>query len=36
MILGMRWAWISDPPAAGWENFDVFSINCYAVDPPPP
>lgn len=34
MILGMRWAWISDPDlAAGWENFDVFSINCYAVDP---
>lgn len=34
MILGMRWAWISDPAlAAGWENFDVFSINCYAVDP---
>lgn len=36
MILGMRWAWISDPAlAAGWENFDVFSINCYAVDPTP-
>ena len=34
MILGMRWAWISDPAlAAGWEHFDVFSINCYAVDP---
>lgn len=34
MILGMRWAWISDPDlATGWENFDVFSINCYAVDP---
>lgn len=34
MILGMRWAWISDPDlTAGWENFDVFSINCYAVDP---
>jgi hypothetical protein len=34
MILGMRWAWISDPDlAAGWENFDVFSINCYAIDP---
>ena len=34
MILGMRWAWISDPVlAAGWECFDVFSINCYAVDP---
>lgn len=36
MILGMRWAWISDPDlACGWENFDVFSINCYAVDPTP-
>lgn len=34
MILGMRWAWISDPLlVTGWENFDVFSINCYAVDP---
>ncbi|MCR4903107.1 MAG: beta-galactosidase [Butyrivibrio sp.] len=34
MILGMRWAWISDPDlVAGWENFDVFSINCYAIDP---
>lgn len=34
MNLGMRWAWISDPAlVAGWENFDVFSINCYAVDP---
>lgn len=34
MILGMRWAWISDPDlVTGWENFDVFSINCYAVDP---
>jgi hypothetical protein len=32
--LGMRWAWISDPDLiTGWENFDVFSINCYAVDP---
>ena len=36
MILGMRWAWISDPDVVtGWENFDVFSINCYAVDPTP-
>lgn len=36
MILGMRWAWISDPDlATGWECFDVFSINCYAVDPTP-
>lgn len=34
MNLGMRWAWISDPDlVTGWENFDVFSINCYAVDP---
>lgn len=34
MILGMRWAWISDPDlVTGWENFDVFSINCYAEDP---
>lgn len=34
MILGMRWAWISDPDViTGWENFDVFSINCYAYDP---
>ncbi len=34
MILGMRWAWISDEDiVSGWENFDVFSINCYAVDP---
>ena len=36
MILGMRWAWISDPLlVSGWEAFDVFSINCYAVDPTP-
>lgn len=34
MILGMRWAWISHPDLiTGWENFDVFSINCYAIDP---
>ncbi len=34
MILGMRWAWISNPDLVeGWENFDVFSINCYAQDP---
>lgn len=32
--LGMRWAWISDPDlVTGWDCFDVFSINCYAVDP---
>ncbi len=34
MILGMRWAWVSDPDlVTGWENFDVFSINCYAAEP---
>jgi hypothetical protein len=34
MNLGMRWAWISDPDVVtGWENFDVFSINCYSDDP---
>lgn len=34
MNLGMRWAWVSDPDVVtGWENFDVFSINCYAYDP---
>ena len=34
MNLGMRWAWISDPDlVTGWRYFDVFSINCYAVDP---
>ena len=33
MNLGMRWAWITDPDlVAGWENFDVFSINCYRAD----
>ena len=36
MILGMRWAWISDQDIiTGWENFDVFSINCYQPDPAP-
>ncbi len=36
MNLGMRWAWISDPLlVSGWKCFDVFSINCYAVDPTP-
>ena len=36
MILGMRWAWISDPLlVSGWDAFDVFSINCYATDPTP-
>ena len=34
MNLGLRWAWISDPAlVAGCENYDVFSINCYAIDP---
>jgi hypothetical protein len=34
MNLGIRWAWISDEiVVTGWEHFDVFSINCYAVDP---
>lgn len=34
LILGMRWAWVSDPDLiAGWEDYDVFSINCYAMDP---
>ena len=33
MNLGMRWAWIGDPDlVSGWENFDVFSINCYQAD----
>lgn len=36
MNLGLRWAWISDPDVVtGWEHFDVFSINCYAVEPTP-
>lgn len=34
--LGMRWAFIHDPLlVSGWENFDVFSINCYKIDPLP-
>lgn len=36
MNLGLRWAWISDPDVVtGWEYFDVFSINCYSLDPTP-
>jgi len=36
MNLGMRWAWVSHPDlVTGWENFDVFSINCYGADPVP-
>ncbi len=32
--LGMRYAFISDPSLiVGWENFDVFSINCYQMSP---
>lgn len=32
--LGIRYAWISSPAlAAGSEFVDVFSINCYAMDP---
>ncbi len=32
--LGMRYAFISDPTLiAGWENFDVFSINSYSISP---
>ncbi len=34
--LGMRWSWIHNPrQVAGWENYDVFSINCYSFDPRP-
>lgn len=34
MNLGMRWAWITDPDIiTGWQHFDVFSINCYEVNP---
>ena len=34
--LGMRWAFIHDPLLlAGWEHFDVFSINCYKTGPRP-
>jgi len=34
MVLGMRWAWVSSADLiVGWENFDVFSINCYAANP---
>ena len=34
--LGMRWGWIHNKrQVAGWENYDVFSINCYSFDPRP-
>ncbi len=33
MNLGMRWAKMQNPDLlAGWENFDVFSFNCYNFD----
>ena len=36
MNMGMRWAWIKDPDiVSGWQNFDVFSINCYQADAVP-
>ena len=32
--LGIRYAWVwSDIILSGWENFDVFSFNCYKVSP---
>jgi len=32
--LGLRWAWLSSPAlAAGSEYFDVYSFNCYSMDP---
>ncbi len=32
--LGMRYAFITDPVMlSGYENFDVFSINCYQMNP---
>jgi hypothetical protein len=34
--LGLRWSKMNNPDMlAGWENFDVFSFNCYAFDPVP-
>ena len=34
--LGMRWAFVKDPKLlSGWEYLDVFSINCYKIDPKP-
>jgi hypothetical protein len=34
MNLGIRWAWIpNEIVVTGWQHFDVFSINCYALDP---
>jgi hypothetical protein len=32
--LGLRWSKADNPDMmAGWEYFDVFSINCYSFDP---
>ena len=34
--LGMRWAVANSPEqVAGWQNFDVFSLNNYSFDPTP-
>lgn len=34
MNLGLRWSKADNPDMmAGWEYFDVFSINCYSFDP---
>lgn len=34
MNLGMRWAKMNNRDMlAGWEYFDVFSFNCYSIDP---
>lgn len=34
--LGLRWSEAKNPDMmAGWEFFDVFSLNCYAFDPTP-
>ena len=36
MNLGMRWAKMNNKDMlAGWEYFDVFSFNCYSIDPEP-
>ena len=32
--LGVRWAWLSSPAlSAGSEYYDVYSFNCYSMDP---
>ncbi len=34
LILGMRWAKLNNPDIlAGWEYMDVFSFNCYVLEP---